>query len=445
MSGRQRAGLRSWTPAPSSPFALERERPARAAGRARRGGAEPLTVAAENDAAEAHADRLGSSVAAGVPVRGDAGRAPVPGGALQRQTPPATDPAAKEKAAHDKEAEKRLGELRDAALKEAVKVEPLKSLVAQGKALLATPEGKIALAEAVLSAIATSVLLKKELPVTSWTQDLGDLHSSLTGVSATIKWEGPANDPTKASLDLKVAPETGPAAGFSATVGGQTGTTAPNQLRSGVGYAPRTGPLRGIDLGIGTSVTERPGMFPVGAVQAGVGYTVPSGIFEGTRATLNATADTAGGYGGTIGLSIPLGPKPKAPRRRTEERLERWADPAAGAAGPSAAAARGGEVASAPPSVDAVLAQPGMALPAPVRVDMEAGFGADFSRVRLHADDRAAASARDVGALAYTVGPHVVFGSGQWRPGTVRGREVLAHELAHVVQQQAAPPKGAER
>ena len=72
---------------------------------------------------------------------------------------------------------------------------------------------------------------------------------------------------------------------------------------------------------------------------------------------------------------------------------------------------------------------------APVR----AGSAAvpDFSRVRVHTDSRAAESARAVDALAYTVGDHVVFGAGQFAPGTSAGRGLLAHELTHVTQQSA--------
>jgi hypothetical protein len=66
---------------------------------------------------------------------------------------------------------------------------------------------------------------------------------------------------------------------------------------------------------------------------------------------------------------------------------------------------------------------------------MEPRFGHDFSRVRVHADAKAAESARAVNARAYTVGRSVVFGGEQVAPGTPAGRMLLAHELAHVVQQ----------
>src|SRR5690348_10689940 len=70
---------------------------------------------------------------------------------------------------------------------------------------------------------------------------------------------------------------------------------------------------------------------------------------------------------------------------------------------------------------------------------MESRFGQDFSQVRVHTDTKAAESARAVNALAYTVGQDVVFGEGQYTPGTQEGKSLLAHELTHVVQQDAGP------
>jgi len=66
---------------------------------------------------------------------------------------------------------------------------------------------------------------------------------------------------------------------------------------------------------------------------------------------------------------------------------------------------------------------------------MEKRFGHDFSHVRIHADDVAAASASRLGADAYTVESSVVFGAERYAPATAGGRTLLAHELAHVVQQ----------
>jgi hypothetical protein len=71
---------------------------------------------------------------------------------------------------------------------------------------------------------------------------------------------------------------------------------------------------------------------------------------------------------------------------------------------------------------------------------MEARFGHDFSRVRVHADDRAAHAATALDARAWTFGDHLVFGRRQYAPGRRDGDWLLAHELAHVVQQAGAPP-----
>lgn len=74
---------------------------------------------------------------------------------------------------------------------------------------------------------------------------------------------------------------------------------------------------------------------------------------------------------------------------------------------------------------------------------MESRFGHDFSDVRIHSDDKAADSAEMLNAKAYTVGTNVVFNRGLYSPGSEQGDRLLAHELAHVVQQSrggAAPP-----
>jgi hypothetical protein len=87
-----------------------------------------------------------------------------------------------------------------------------------------------------------------------------------------------------------------------------------------------------------------------------------------------------------------------------------------------------------------VLRSPGRPLESVVRRQMERRLGHDFSRVRVHTDERAAESARAVGALAYTVGQDVVFDRGRHAPYSSEGRRLLAHELAHAVQQRDAGP-----
>lgn len=90
-----------------------------------------------------------------------------------------------------------------------------------------------------------------------------------------------------------------------------------------------------------------------------------------------------------------------------------------------------------PDSVGDVLGTAGTPLDPVARREMESHFGHDFGNVRIHTDAHAAESARNVGALAYTVGSHVVFGAGQYAPTTHAGRHLLAHELTHTVQQRS--------
>ncbi|CAN5464294.1 hypothetical protein BH09MYX1_BH09MYX1_54830 [soil metagenome] len=71
---------------------------------------------------------------------------------------------------------------------------------------------------------------------------------------------------------------------------------------------------------------------------------------------------------------------------------------------------------------------------------MEHRFGHDFSATRVHAGSAAAEAADSVGARAFTFGHDVVFGAGEYRPETASGHGLLAHELAHVVQQSASAP-----
>ena len=73
------------------------------------------------------------------------------------------------------------------------------------------------------------------------------------------------------------------------------------------------------------------------------------------------------------------------------------------------------------------------------RTFFELRFGSDFSQVRVHSDAQAAESAQAVNARAYTVEQDVVFGAGQYAPGTTTGKKLLAHELTHVVQQGKSP------
>ncbi len=97
-----------------------------------------------------------------------------------------------------------------------------------------------------------------------------------------------------------------------------------------------------------------------------------------------------------------------------------------------------GERQGAAAGVDTVVRSPGEALDGRSRQMMESRFGHDFGDVRVHADTQASDSAQAVGAAAYTTRNHVVFGRGRYQPRAPAGRHLLAHELAHVVQQRGA-------
>ena len=77
----------------------------------------------------------------------------------------------------------------------------------------------------------------------------------------------------------------------------------------------------------------------------------------------------------------------------------------------------------------------GQALDAGVRVQMESAFGVDFSSVRVHTDPEADSLNYALKARAFTTGQDIFFRQGEYSPGSSRGRELLAHELTHVVQQ----------
>jgi Domain of unknown function (DUF4157) len=91
-----------------------------------------------------------------------------------------------------------------------------------------------------------------------------------------------------------------------------------------------------------------------------------------------------------------------------------------------------------PAIVHQVLSEPGHPLDAATRAFFEARFERDLSRVQVHSGPRAAASARAVNARAYTVGNHIVFRNDEFNRSETEGRTLVAHELAHVIQQSAA-------
>ncbi|MER9247608.1 DUF4157 domain-containing protein [Mesorhizobium sp. M0590] len=112
----------------------------------------------------------------------------------------------------------------------------------------------------------------------------------------------------------------------------------------------------------------------------------------------------------------------------------------------SAAVAIAGSLAS--PSVTAQISasmSSGAPLSPAVRNFMEPRFGSNFSQVRVHTGEPAAGLSDRVNAKAFTVGGHIFFGRNQYQPERREGRELIAHELTHTVQQGAATPHSIQR
>jgi hypothetical protein len=147
-----------------------------------------------------------------------------------------------------------------------------------------------------------------------------------------------------------------------------------------------------------------------------------------TKLTVNTPGDAYEQEANRVAEQVMRTPEPQLQRVCTaceeEEKLQRNGEGAGGDA--------------APPIVHEVLRSTGYALDPTTRAFMEPRLGHDFGRVRVHTDARAAESAGAVNALAYTVGSDVVFGAGQYQPNTDTGRQLLAHELSHTIQQGAA-------
>ena len=86
----------------------------------------------------------------------------------------------------------------------------------------------------------------------------------------------------------------------------------------------------------------------------------------------------------------------------------------------------------------------GQPLDASANTRMSTAFGHDFSNVRVHTDSHAAGLSNQLNARAFTIGSDIAFGAGEYKPGTMIGDALLAHELAHVVQQGGGAPPTAQ-
>ncbi len=161
------------------------------------------------------------------------------------------------------------------------------------------------------------------------------------------------------------------------------------------------------------------------------------------EAAIRAEAPGASGAAAATDLIAPVA---DAVAKAVTEALPQEAPPAAELAGGLLGAVKGlmfkrrGDGGPTPEDPLAVRAQLGQGEPLPGGVAARMGgvLGDSFSDVRIHTDSRATSTADELGARAFTVGSSVAFGAGEYRPGTIVGDALLAHELAHVVQQRHA-------
>lgn len=171
---------------------------------------------------------------------------------------------------------------------------------------------------------------------------------------------------------------------------------------------------------------DGPAASPAGPRGAGPGNRAVLGLLAGLggrpvmRAACSSCADELG-----TGISRKADCGCGGPCCDEEPSVSRKADGGGGGGGEG-----GGSVAS-------VVSRPGLPLDRATRRRMERSFGRDLSHVRVHTDADGAASARRLNARAYTVGDHIVFGSGRYAPERTEGQRLLAHELTHTVQQRS--------
>ena len=386
-------------------------RPDRARHDAARAFSEP------GDAHEREADRVADAALAG-----SAGAPAISLGSiplLQREEKP---PGQKSEDEKYKEAAQKAGE---AFLKTAPGREIVDKAKELGESFISTLPGKVITGTAVAGAVTALAVTHRELP-------LGipeiPLDAIRPGLKMKITYEGPVDRPTKVmatfSLPLGGGGEKKPPVSKSEAYRAETARLAREQeeFREGLKtpeerdrerrmleawMASRRGTLGGSPLSFGAP----PGPVGLGPPLPFTGEASVTGASHREPRALTLTGETQ--------------EKP-----REEETRKKEDEPPV----QRKAAARGG-LSTVPPIVAEVLRTSGQPLDAGTRARMESRLGVDLSRVRIHADAQAARSAEDVDALAYTVGEDVVFAAGEYSPRTPDGQRLLAHELAHVVQQ----------
>jgi hypothetical protein len=432
-----------------------------------------LAVNTPGDRYEQEADRVADEVVSGRGRAAGFSLSAVPITRVQREDAPQekTD-AEKLKEGASKLGEAFLGTPLGKDLLEKIKQDRLvKGATEAGKSFIGTLPGKIITGAAAAGAVATLAATHKELPAQIPEIPLDILTP---GLSVAITYKGPVDKPTEAMITFKFveqAPKGSsdkkPGMTESEKFQAETARIAADQarFRAGMKYPP--GSPEDLQQQAEEAAVKRalakfaPGPDLDAMAKKYSWLQVPqarSGLqLETPRPSFGYKLPPV--LGDEYRLKLPGGLKKKEDEPGLQRKLrigashdplEREADrvadqvlaaPAHSLGGGSAPPNRrhAGQATScvdtAPASVGRVLAGSGRPLEPTLQQDMSRRFGYDFSQVRVHSGAHAEQSVRDVNAHAYTVGSNIVFDTGTFVPGTAEGRRLIAHELAHVVQQ----------
>lgn len=411
--------------------------PARA-DRARR--ADRLRLSVPGEAQEREADRAADAIEAG-------GALPAVGLSLSRMTVGRVQrEASVERRSNDEkylEAGKKAGEaLLDTELFKKIKARILEDPLVKGakdvgERLISTLAGKVITGTAAAGAVAALAATHKGLPAQLPEIPLDVLHP---GLKVKLTWEGPVDRPTKAMIAFTFTEQvarkgTRPAKTRAEQQREENARMAAEleRFRSSMRYAPGTPEARRQEMedeALRRMVSGQAGRLPFEQWGSPTGMLQPRSALRLPGPSLGFTLKPPSLLDKELELK-------SASEVAPSEDVEKKEEEASGAVMRKAAGGTAADAlaTSVPAVVDEVVDAPGQPLDPGTRRFMDVRFGHDFSQVRVHTSARAAQSARAVKARAYTAGQDVVFDAGQYSPRTREGRRLLAHELAHTVQQ----------
>ncbi len=395
-----------------------------------------LRVGAADDVYEREADQAADAVVSGRRLANSSlSLSRIPIAHLQREE--AAQPKSEEE--KYKEAAKKIGEAFletdiGKKLKEKVEQDPLvKGVKAAGESFIGTLPGKIITGAAAVGTVTTLAATHKELPAQIPEIPLDKLTP---GLKVQITYEGPVDNPTKAMITFsyteQVAATRKPAKTRAEQQREENARMAQDlaRFRAGLRYAPGTPEAKQQQMeedALRRAAFSRVGQLP------GMGVTPNYPGLPPQPAEYQLQLPGVGFKPKPFSLldeELKLKPLDEV---APAEDIEKKKKESGGAVQRKAKSAD--HECNVPALVHTVTASSGQPLDAATRSRMEAHFGHDFSRVRIHTNSEANRSSDAINALAYTSGEHVVFGVGHYTPHTPQGLRLLAHELTHVVQQ----------